>query len=141
LKQKGGHKGDGLDLSRLSKAMTVYSQGGVPIVNQLDSMDEVSRKAMEGGFLVAITQFSNMKLADENETATITFESRENGTFIVTRTPHYIGSLLWREDIGVPIEPSKAAILDLLKHLEVSCNAEDLESVQRCVQQYTSNLP
>jgi hypothetical protein len=129
LKQKGGHKGDGLDLSRLSKAMTVYSQGGVPIVNQLDSMDEVSRKAMEGGFLVAITQFSNMKLADENETATI------------TRTPHYIGSLLWREDIGVPIEPSKAAILDLLKHLEVSCNAEDLESVQRCVQQYTSNLP
>jgi hypothetical protein len=134
--KKPGQKADALGLARMLKAITVYNQGGVPIVDQLDSIAEVSRKAMDGGFLVAITQFSNMKLADEDQMTTISFESKENGTFVVAKTVHYIGSVLWQEGFGVPLEQSKEALTGLLKRLEASCDPEDIETVQRLVRDF-----
>jgi hypothetical protein len=140
LKKRAGQKDDALRIATLSKAITIYNQDGVPIVSQLDSLDEVSRKAMEGGFLVAITQFSNMKLADEDQMTTISFESKENGTFVITKTHHFIGSLLWQEHLGLPIDFSKNALASLVQHLESSCKAEDTEAVQRHVQQFIATF-
>ncbi|HME51492.1 MAG TPA: hypothetical protein VKM55_04700 [Candidatus Lokiarchaeia archaeon] len=127
--------------SNLSKAISVYNQGGVPIARDLDSTDDIDIRSIEGGFLVAITQFSNMKLQDGVQPSTITFESKTQGTFIVKRTEHFIGALLWRKDIGVSITQSKKIIIDLLNYLETSCDCEDVECVQSHVQQFTANLP
>jgi hypothetical protein len=140
LKKKVGQKDEATRIATLLKAITIYNQGGVPIVSQLDSLDEVSRKAMEGGFLVAITQFSNMKLDDSDQMTTISFESKENGTFVITKTVHFIGSLLWKESLGLPIDLSKDALSGLLKHLETSCTAEDTEAVQQHAQQFITTF-
>jgi hypothetical protein len=120
----------------LSKAISIYNHGGVPIVSEFESNDDIDRRSIEGGFLVAITQFSNMKLPTGIQPSTITFESKERGTFIVARTDHFIGSLLWRKDLGVPMSQSKTALIDLLKHLETSCNCEDPDDVQSQVEQF-----
>jgi hypothetical protein len=140
LKKKAGQKEEATRIAALSKAITIYNQGGVPIVSQLDTLDEVSRKAMEGGFLVAITQFSNMKLADEDQMTTISFESKENGTFVITKTVHFIGSLLWKDGLGLPIDMSKNALAGLLQHLETSCKTEDTEAVQQHMQQFITTF-
>ncbi len=140
MKKKVGLKDEASRIASLMKAITIYNQGGVPIVSQLDSIDEVSRKAMEGGFLVAITQFSHMKLDDADQMTTICFESKENGTFVITRTVHFIGSLQWQEDIGLPIDVSKSALSGLLKYLETSCKAEETELVQQNVVQFITTF-
>ncbi len=140
LKKKAGQKEEATRVAALSKAITIYNQGGVPIFGQLNTLDEVSRKSMEGGFLVAITQFSSMKLADEDQMTTISFESKENGTFVITKTVHFIGSLLWQENLGLPIDQSKNALTGLLKHLEASCKADDIEAVQQHVQQFVTTF-
>lgn len=118
----------------------MYNQSGVPLVSDLDTSDDIERRSIEGGFLVAITQFCNMKLPNGEKPSTVTFESHERGNFIVARTEHYIGSLLWRKDLGIPIDKSKAAIIDLLKYLENCCDYTDMESVQSHVQQFTTDL-
>ncbi|NMC07201.1 MAG: hypothetical protein GYA24_18435 [Candidatus Lokiarchaeota archaeon] len=136
--KKVGHKATGDALAKLLGTITVYNQGGVPVVGLLDSIDEVSRKAMEGGFLVAITQFSNMKLADGDQMTTISFESRENGTFIVTKTARYIGSMLWQDTSGVPMDAAKEALAELLRRLEASIDPEDQDGVRKLVKDFIS---
>jgi len=125
--------------SKLSKVISVYNQGGIPIVRDLESKDNIDLRAIEGGFLVAITQFSNMKMQSGEQPSTITFESKERGTFIVKRTEHFIGALLWRKDIGVTITQSKQTIVDLLTYLEKSCDWDDVESVKEHVAQFETS--
>ncbi|MHA1681087.1 MAG: ADP-ribosylation factor-like protein [Promethearchaeota archaeon] len=126
--------------TKLASAISVYNRGGVPIINQLEDVDDIERKAIEGGFLVAITQFCKMKLSDGEETSIIAFESKNSGTFLVAKSKHYISSLLWREDLKVPMEQSKEALMDLLEHLETTCDFEDENSVAFHVEHYTTNM-
>ncbi|MFX0101276.1 MAG: ADP-ribosylation factor-like protein [Candidatus Hodarchaeota archaeon] len=132
--------GEQVKKNKLTKGISVYNKGGVPIISQLDDVDNIERKAIEGGFLVAITQFCNLKMEDDEETNIISFESQKNGTFLVARSQHYIGSLLWQENLGVPIEQSKAALKDLLHHLENTCNHENEENIAFHVEHYTTNM-
>ncbi|HME55692.1 MAG TPA: ADP-ribosylation factor-like protein [Candidatus Lokiarchaeia archaeon] len=121
-------------------AISVFTSGGVPIITECDQ-NRFERVALEGGFLSVITQFSQMKLPEEEgETQFILFESRENGTFIVARSKDFIGSLLWYKDLGVTVEQSKIALGDLLNHLENSCADADQDTISFHVEHYVSNI-
>jgi GTP-binding protein SAR1 len=127
--------------NKLTKGISVFNGGGVPIVSQFDTTtDEIEKKAIEGGFLVAITQFTRLKMDASDETNIISFESEGSGTFLVAKSQHYIASLLWTNDLGIPIEQSKTALLDLLDHLEITCIHEDVNNVAFIVEQYITNL-
>lgn len=120
-------------------AVSIYTNGGVPITTEIDQ-NKFERVALEGGFLSAITTFSQMKLPDDGQTKFILFESKENGTFIVARSVHFIGSLLWYKDLGVTVDQSKVALGDLLTHLEASCATADETTVSFHVEHYVSNI-
>ena len=124
--------------NKLTKAISVYNYGGVPIVNQFDT--DIEKKAIEGGFLVAITQFCNMTLPEGQDSQIISFESESSGTFLVAKSKHYIGSLYWTEDLGVEISQSKTALHDLLDHLENTCDHQDNDSIAFHVEHYTTNM-
>ncbi|MHA1793844.1 MAG: ADP-ribosylation factor-like protein, partial [Promethearchaeota archaeon] len=132
--------GEKIKRNKFTNAISVYNSGGVPIISHLDDTANIERKAIEGGFLVAITQFANIKLSDDQSINIISFESEENGTFLVAKTKHYIGSLLWHEDLKVTIEQSKNALKDLLEHLENNCKHDDPENVAFHVEHYITNL-
>lgn len=131
--------GEKVKKSVLAKAISVFDKGGVPIITTYNK-NEIERVAIEGGFLVAITQFSKMKMNDEDESSLITFESENNGTFVVAKSKNLIASLLWTEDLGIPIEQSKAALRDLLTHLELNATCEDTNSVAFHVEHYCTNI-
>jgi small GTP-binding protein len=133
--------GQQIHKSKMAKAISLFNYGGVPILSQFDrDQDAVETKSIEGGFLMAITCFANMKMCSD-ETKVITFESAGHGTFIVARSLHYIGSLLWDKSLGVPIEHSKSAVKEMVEHLEtVVSNPEDDSSVAFAMQQYVTNL-
>ncbi|MBN2153854.1 MAG: GTP-binding protein [Candidatus Lokiarchaeota archaeon] len=120
-------------------AVSVYTNGGVPIITEMDQ-NRFERVALEGGFLAAITQFSQMKLPGEIATQFILFESKQNGTFIVARSAHFIGSLLWYKELGVTVDQSKIALGDLLGHLESSCATADENTVSFHVEHYVTNI-
>jgi small GTP-binding protein len=120
-------------------AVSVYTNGGVPIITEMDQ-NKFERVALEGGFLSAISQFGQLKLPDESEAKFILFESAENGTFIVARSAHFIGSLLWYKDLGVTVDQSKVALGDLLGHLESSCASADQDTISFHVEHYVSNI-
>lgn len=122
----------------LAKAISVFDQGGTPIITTYNK-NEIERVAIEGGFLVAITQFSQMKM-HEDEDSMIMFESEKNGTFIVAKSKHLIASVLWTQDLGVPLEQSKAAVKDLLAHLEANAACGDADSIAFHVEHYCTNI-
>lgn len=120
--------------SVVAKAITVYDHSGIPLV--MNSNDEqVDQQILEGGFLSAITAFANMKMANTN----IKFESQENGTFVIMRSNHYIGALLWTSDLDTPLDYSEEALKDLLEHLENTSNGEK-QDVELKVAHYATNL-
>ncbi|HME53678.1 MAG TPA: ADP-ribosylation factor-like protein [Candidatus Lokiarchaeia archaeon] len=120
-------------------AVSVYTSGGVPIITEMDQT-RFERVALEGGFLAAISTFSQMKLPDEVDTNFILFESKDHGTFIVARSHDFIGSLLWYKDLGVTVDQSKVALGDLLDHLENSCAGSDQDTISFHVEHYVSNI-
>ncbi|NMC08632.1 MAG: GTP-binding protein [Candidatus Lokiarchaeota archaeon] len=122
----------------LAKAISVFDKGGTPIVTTYNR-NEIERVAIEGGFLVAITQFSKMKM-NEDEESIITFESEKNGTFIVAKSKNLIGSVLWTADLGVPLEQSKSALKELLSHLETNASCSDTNSIAFHVEHYCTNI-
>jgi small GTP-binding protein len=122
----------------LAKALSVFDKGGTPIVTTYNK-NEVERVAIEGGFLVAITQFSKMKM-NEDEESIITFESEKNGTFVVAKSKNLIGSVLWTSDLGVPLEQSKSALKELLVHLETNASCSDTNSIAFHVEHYCTNI-
>ncbi|MHA1680921.1 MAG: ADP-ribosylation factor-like protein [Promethearchaeota archaeon] len=132
--------GEKINRGKMASAISVFTSGGVPIISQVDTTENIEVKAIEGGFLVAITQFSNMKMKGANDLNFISFESDSNGTFLVAKTTNYIGSCLWTKDLGIKIEQSKSALNDLLEHLEYNCNHKDEENVAFYVEQYITNL-
>ena len=132
-----------LKKNKLTKAISVYNYGGVPIMSHFDDLDDIERKAIEGGFLVAITQFCNMKMSPpspDEKMNIISFESKSSGVFLVVKSEHFIGSLLWREDLDVSIEQSKTALVDLLEHLEANCDCDNDDNVAFYIEQYVTNL-
>lgn len=133
--------GEKLEKNKLTKAISVYNKGGVPIISQYDDLDEIERKAIEGGFLVAITQFCNMKMKPDDEDMNfIVFESKKAGSFVLARSAHFIGSLLWREDLNVTLEQSKIALADLLNHLEDNCDCSNEDQVSFYIEHYVTNM-
>ncbi len=122
----------------LAKAISVFDKGGTPIVTTYNK-NEVERVAIEGGFLVAITQFSKMKM-NEDEDSIITFESEKNGTFVVAKSKNLIGSVLWTADLGVPLDQSKAALKEMLAHLEANATCTDMNSIAFHVEHYCTNI-
>jgi GTP-binding protein SAR1 len=133
--------GEQVKKTKFTKAISVFNNGGVPIVSELDASETVEREAIEGGFLVAITQFTKMKLEPTDEINIISFESQDSGTFLVARSLNFIASLLWTPDLDVTIEQSKSALKDMLEHLEVTCETpDDTDKVAFHVGQYISNM-
>ncbi|MBN2154180.1 MAG: GTP-binding protein [Candidatus Lokiarchaeota archaeon] len=122
----------------LAKAISVFDKGGTPIVTTYNK-NEIERVAIEGGFLVAITQFSKMKM-NEDEESIITFESEKNGTFVVAKSKNLIGSVLWTTDLGVPLEQSKSALKEMLAHLEANAACSDTNSIAFHVEHYCTNI-
>nr|MDO8114305.1 ADP-ribosylation factor-like protein [Candidatus Sigynarchaeota archaeon] len=122
----------------LAKAISVFDKGGTPIVTTYNK-NEVERVAIEGGFLVPITQFSKMKMQDD-EQSIITFESEKNGTFVVAKSKNLIGSLLWTNDLGVPLDQSKSALKEMLAHLELTAACSDTNSIAFHVEHYCTNI-
>lgn len=121
-------------------AISVFTGDGIPIITEWDQ-NRFDRAELEGGFLAAITQFSQMKLPDDpGETKFILFESKENGTFIVARSINFIGSLLWYKDLSVTVDQSKVALGDLLRHLETSYVDADQDTISSHVEDYISNI-
>jgi hypothetical protein len=108
-------------------------------VSELDASETIEREAIEGGFLVAITQFTKLEPGDDINI--ISFESQDSGTFLVARSQNFIASLLWTEDLDVSIEQSKIALKDMLEHLEATCETpDDTDKVAFYVSQYISNM-
>jgi small GTP-binding protein len=122
----------------LAKALSVFDKGGTPIVTTYNK-NEIERVAIEGGFLVAITQFSKMKM-NEDDQSIITFESEKNGTFVVAKSKNLIGSVLWTADLGVPLEQSKVALKEMLAHLETNASCSDMNSIAFHVEHYCTNI-
>ncbi|MHA1682910.1 MAG: ADP-ribosylation factor-like protein [Promethearchaeota archaeon] len=131
--------GESINKTTFASAISVFNSTGTPIVTELDEA-KYERQALQGGFMVAIGQFSEMKLPDDSGTRFITFESKENGTFIVAKSMNYIGSLLWTDDLKVTMDQSKQALKDLLEHLEDTCNPNETETVAFHVEHYVSNI-
>lgn len=128
--------GEQVNKTTFARAISVFDTTGVPIVTEVDET-RFERSALQGGFLVAITQFSQMKLTGSKF---ITFESKDSGTFLVYKSNNYIGSLLWTKDLGVTLEQSKEALQDLLNHLEDAVTPEDSKTVAFHVEHYVSNI-
>jgi small GTP-binding protein len=120
-------------------AISVFFGSGDPIITEVDQ-NRFERVALEGGFLAAISQFSEMKLPASFGNTFITFESKENGTFIVAKSVHFIGSLLWYKDLGVTLEQSKEALGDLLDHIERNCCDADTATISFHIEHYVSNI-
>ncbi len=119
-----------------TNAVSIYNAGGVPIV--MHSSGDINGLILEGGFLSAITSFSQMKIEGAN---TIQFKSEENGTFIVAKSKHFIGSIFWNDDLLVPVEQTEAALKDLLSHLESTItDFQNDNNIEFQVQQYSTNL-
>lgn len=133
--------GEKIKKKKLTKAISVFDHGGVPIISHVDDDDDtIERKAIEGGFMVAISQFCNMKLGENEGTNIIAFESESNGTFLIARSSNFIASLLWREDLEIPMDQTKSALQDLLEHLEQFCKDSNEEGVTFHVEHYITNL-
>ncbi|MFX0101280.1 MAG: ADP-ribosylation factor-like protein [Candidatus Hodarchaeota archaeon] len=133
--------GEKIRKSKFTHALSIFTSGGIPIISQYDSNDHIEKKSIEGGFLVAITQFSSMKMNNDNdEVSFITFESESSGTYVVGKSQHFIGSLLWQKELGVPIERSKSALKDMLEHLENVSDYKNEEQVAFHVEQYITNM-
>jgi GTP-binding protein SAR1 len=133
--------GEEIKKMTFARAISLFSPAGEPITTKIDET-RFEQIALEGGFLAAITQFSQSKLeaCAPGEIQFITFESEENGTFLVARTKNYIGSLLWQEDMGVTLDKSKEALKDLMFHVENACDPADTATVAFNVEQYITNL-
>lgn len=117
----------------VAKAVSIFNKSGIPLITKAEDLDQ---KIIEGGFFSAITAFANTQL----ESNSITFKSEKSGTFIVLRSENFIGSLLWNEDLSVPMADSEEALKELLNHLEKTGGAEDSEKVKFNVSQYCTNL-
>lgn len=123
----------------IGKAISVFDKECVPIITTYNKSDMV-RIAIEKNLLFAIMQFSKIKEADDVESNLITFESERNGTFIVAKSKNLIASLLWTEDLNIPIEQSKTALRNLLNHLESNVECEDTNSVAFYMEHYCTNI-
>ncbi|MBD3188062.1 GTP-binding protein [Candidatus Bathyarchaeota archaeon] len=132
--------GEKIKKKKLTKAISVFNHGGVPIISHVDDDSTIERKAIEGGFMVAISQFCNMKLGENEETNIIAFESAKNGTFLIAKSSNFIASLLWREDLEIPMAQTKDALKDLLEHLEQFCKESNEEGISFHVEHYITNL-
>lgn len=133
--------GNKLEKGKYATAISLYEHSGEPILSQMLEDHEINQKALEGGFLSAMTSFSNHKFGENNGNSVIKFESEEHGTFLVARSPHYIASILWTEDLGETIENSKDALLELLAHLEDSCpDPTERQKICQYSQHYMTNF-
>ncbi|MCP4762505.1 MAG: GTP-binding protein, partial [archaeon] len=84
----------------MAKAISIFDKAGLPLITR-SSENELDEQILQGGFLSAITSFANTQL----DSHSISFK-KENGTFLVIRSENYIGSLLWNQDLSIPIEES-----------------------------------
>ncbi len=134
--------GENLKKNVFAKAVSVFDNSGDPIVTEVSNMVEIEKKVIEGGFLVALTQFSS-NFDERKDISVITYESQSDGTFIVAKSKSFIGSLLWTQDLGSTIENSTDALKDLLEHLESTCQYnqnKDKENVTFHVRHFVTNL-
>lgn len=133
--------GETIAKSIFAKAISIYTKGGNPILIQthLVEGDETNQKALEGAFLSAISKSTQMKV--EKDSMQIThFKSEDSGTFIVARSPNFIGSFLWTQLLGIEQAQSEEALKSLLTHLEKNADPNDEESIKYYSEHYITNL-
>ncbi|MHA1673147.1 MAG: ADP-ribosylation factor-like protein [Promethearchaeota archaeon] len=123
--------------SVVASAISIYSEGGVPLTVQSGGNEEdFNKNIIEGGFLSAITAFAKTKIKNSS----VKFESQEDGTYIILRSENLIGALLWKEDLQIPINVSEEALKELMDHLETLQVYKHEEEISHLVQQYCTNL-
>jgi hypothetical protein len=121
----------------VAKAVSIYNSGGVPLVTpKTNNNSEADKSVLEGGFLSAVTAFAKMK----NQSSSIKFESDIKGTYIVLRSPNFIGSLLWNKELKVPIDESEEALKELLEHLENIVPRDGTDDIDHYVQDFCTNM-
>lgn len=133
--------GKSIEKSVYAKAISLYTQGGLPILiqTQIYEQNEINQQMLEGGFLSAITNFSKMKM-EMDSMQIIHFKSDNAGTFIVARSQHFIGSFLWTKSLNLDIDHSEEALRDLLNHLEKNADSNDEEAVKYLSRHYLTNI-
>ena len=130
--------GEKIKRNVVASAISIYNTGGIPLVTQTKNDDEFNEKAIEGGFLSAITSFAQNKIGG----SAIKFETETGDMFIVRKSDKFIGALLWKKELSVPVEESEDALRELLNHLE-SCvpNGSGYEEhVEFYLNQYATNM-
>jgi hypothetical protein len=121
----------------VAKAVSIYNSGGVPLITpKINNNYDTDKNVLEGGFLSAVTAFAKMK----NNSSSIKFESDIKGTYIVLRSPNFIGSLLWNKELKVPIDESEEALKELLEHLENIVPPDCTDDIDHYVQDFCTNM-
>ncbi|MHA1764817.1 MAG: ADP-ribosylation factor-like protein [Promethearchaeota archaeon] len=120
----------------VASAISIYSNGGIPLITQAKNEAEVDKNILEGGFLSAITAFAEMKVNN----SVIKFESENNGTFLILKSQNFIGALLWNDQLDIPMDVSEEALKELLNHLESIQVYKKPEEVPDVVEQYVTNM-
>ena len=120
----------------VASAISIYSTGGIPLVTKYVNENDAADSCCEGGFLSAITSFAGLKMGNN----TVKIEGEDKNTFIIHRSTHFIGGLLWNTSLNIPIEESESALKELLIQLENTANCEDVDDVSFHVTQYCTNL-
>jgi small GTP-binding protein len=132
--------GDEIKRNAVAKAISIYNTGGIPIITESQTMEEINEKALEGGFLSAVTHFAKNKMGGN----AIKFETDTGDTFIVRKSDNFIGALLWNHTLPVPIDESEDALKELLNHLETCMpganDPNQTEQVKYFLQQYATNM-
>ncbi len=120
----------------VASAISIYSNGGIPLITQAKNDDEFDKNILEGGFLSAITAFAEMKVNN----SCIKFESKDNGTFLILKSQNFIGALLWNDKLNITMDTSEGALKELLDHLEAIGVYKQPEKVPDVVEQYVTNM-
>jgi len=125
----------------MAHAISIYNTGGVPLITKSQSDAEIDEAAIQGGFLSAITQFANSKIGG----SAVKIENGDGDIFIVRKSNNFIGALMWKDSLNVPVAESEEALVELLAHLEYSEanakeNSVDVEKLQFQLNQFCTNL-
>ena len=134
--------GDEVKKTKFSRGVSLFTRDGMPITSKRDDSAVIDQEMLDSGFTIAVSQFAKTfdGDSDANPASIGFYENAENGTFIVGKSAHYIGSLLWTKDLGILIDQSKAALKDFLEHLENTCRSCEPDIVAQIVCQYATNL-
>lgn len=122
----------------MPKAITVFDQGGVPLI----TTEGVDRDAsiLRGGLFAAITSFVKESFNSELNQLKL-----ENNLIIVQRSKHLMGSIVIEGSDKIDAKEAEVGLHELLEHLENMCpelekNQTNSDKIEYLVQQFSTNI-